>query len=171
MRAIRRLLAKLKNFFFRGPAERDLAREIDAHLALLQDDFEGRGMTPEEARRAARRAYGGIEQAKEVHRDERSLVWLEQLLQDLRQACRGLVRCPALQQQRDCLDSLSQRTTSPVSESARCGAVGSWQRRTGPPVRTRWSWLVTRFGSAGWWRSADSRTYDSTEWYCFHRHW
>src|SRR5437773_6981378 len=94
MRAIRRLLAKLENFFFRGRAERDLAREIDAHLALLQDDFEGRGMTPEEARRAARRAYGGVEQAKKLHRDERSFVWLEQLLQDLRHACRVLVRNP-----------------------------------------------------------------------------
>ena len=94
MRVITRFLAKLESFFFRERAERDLAREIDAHLALLQDDFEGRGMTPEEARRAARRAYGGVEQAKELHRDERSFVWLEQLLQDLQHACRGLIRNP-----------------------------------------------------------------------------
>lgn len=91
---MRRFLAKLKSFFLRERAERDLAREIDAHLALLQDDFAGRGMTPEEARRAARRAYGGVEQSKELHRDERSFVWLEQLLQDLRRACRGLIRNP-----------------------------------------------------------------------------
>jgi hypothetical protein len=94
MRAVKRFFAKLESFFFRRRAERDLAREIDAHLTLLQDDFERRGMTPEEARRAARRAYGGIEQAKELHRDERSFIWLEQLLQDVRHGCRGLVRNP-----------------------------------------------------------------------------
>src|SRR5437879_4606447 len=94
MRTITRFVAKLENFIFRGRAERDLVREIDAHLALLQDDFERRGMTPEEARRAARRAYGGVEQAKALHRDERSFVWVEQFLQDLRRACWGLVRKP-----------------------------------------------------------------------------
>src|SRR4030095_8686495 len=95
MRGIRRFLAKLRNFVFRGRAEREMAREIDAHLVLLQDDFERRGLKPDEARLAARRAYGGVEYAKELHRDERSFVWLEQGLQDLRYACRGLARRPA----------------------------------------------------------------------------
>src|SRR5258708_39593906 len=94
MRVVRQLFAKLETFLFRGRAERDLAREIDAHLALLQDEFERRGMAPDAARLAARRAYGGVEQGKELHRDERSFVWLEQAFQDLRHACRGLVRSP-----------------------------------------------------------------------------
>ncbi len=45
----------------------------ETHLALLQEDFERQGLTPEKARLAAKREYGGIEQAKELHRSERSL--------------------------------------------------------------------------------------------------
>jgi len=95
MRSCRRFFSRLDAFFHCGRAERELRREIAAHLTLLADDFERRGMLPEEARRAALRAYGGVEQAKELHRDERSFVWLEQAFQDLRHACRGLARSPA----------------------------------------------------------------------------
>ncbi|HEV3201290.1 MAG TPA: ABC transporter permease [Bryobacteraceae bacterium] len=91
---MRRLVSKLRSFIFRGRAEREMAREMDAHLQLLEDDFSGRGMTPDAARLAARRAYGGVEQGRELHRDERSFVWLEQLFQDLRHACRGLAGSP-----------------------------------------------------------------------------
>jgi predicted permease len=91
----KRFFARLATFFRRERAEQELHREIAAHLTLMADDFERRGMTPEDARRAALRAYGGVEQAKELHRDERSFVWLEQALQDLRHACRGLARSPA----------------------------------------------------------------------------
>jgi len=91
---MRRFFARLGSFLFRSRAERDLAREIDSHLALLQDEFERRRMTPNAASFAARRAYGGVEQSKELHRDERSFLWLEQLLQDLGHACRGLARKP-----------------------------------------------------------------------------
>src|SRR5271165_1617519 len=91
----RRLYAKFVNLFRRQRIERDLAREVAAHLALLQDDFERRGLSPCEAHLAARRAYGGVEWSKELHRDERSFVWLEQTIQDLRHACRSLARTPA----------------------------------------------------------------------------
>src|SRR6202011_5042499 len=53
-----------------------------------------RGMTADEARLAARRAYGGVAQAKELHRDERSLLWLEQAWEDLRHAVRSLAKSP-----------------------------------------------------------------------------
>jgi len=91
---MRRLFAKLKNVFRHGSADRELAREVDAHLTLLQDEFERRGMKPEDARWEARRAYGGIEQAKELHRDERSIPWVEQTLQDVRYALRTLLKSP-----------------------------------------------------------------------------
>jgi hypothetical protein len=48
----------------------------------------------EEARLAARRAYGGVEQAKQAHRDERSLLWIEQTMQDLRYGLRTLSKSP-----------------------------------------------------------------------------
>ncbi len=94
MRHCRRLFAKLKNLIRRGPADRELDREVSAHLTLLEDEFQRRGMSLDEARIEARRAYGGVEQAKQLHREERSIVWLEQTFADLRFACRGLLKTP-----------------------------------------------------------------------------
>jgi predicted permease len=86
----RRIIARLRSLLANKRAEEDLAREVASHLTLLTDDFERRGMSPEEARLAARRAYGGVEQAKQAHRDERSLLWIEQTMQDLRYGLRTL---------------------------------------------------------------------------------
>ena len=77
-----------------GRAEQDLAQEIQSHLELLQDDFRRRGMSPDEARLAAKRAYGEIEQAKELHREARSWLWLEQVRQDIRFSIRTLCNSP-----------------------------------------------------------------------------
>ena len=73
---MRRFLAKLVTLFNRGSAERELTREVEAHLAILQDEYELRGMPPDEARLAARRSYGSVEYAKELHREERSFPWV-----------------------------------------------------------------------------------------------
>jgi predicted permease len=92
---VRRLFAKFRNFVHRRRADQEMVREIASHLALLEDEFLRRGMDLPEARLAARRTYGGIEQSKELHRDARSLIWLEQLLQDVRHAWRSLRKSPA----------------------------------------------------------------------------
>src|SRR5262245_46394871 len=91
---MRRFFARLANLFRSGNAEREMTREIDAHLALIQEDFERRGLAPQEAKLAARRSYGGIEQAKELHREARSFVWIEQCFKDLQYAVRMLLRTP-----------------------------------------------------------------------------
>jgi hypothetical protein len=57
MRHFRRPIAKFKNLFRSGRADQDLAREISAHLAPLVDEFQRRGMSIEDARFEARRAY------------------------------------------------------------------------------------------------------------------
>jgi predicted permease len=90
----RRIVVQLRNLLANKRAEEDLAREVASHLTLLADDFERRGISAEEARLAARRAYGGVEQAKQAHRDERSLLWLEQTMQDLRYGLRALGKSP-----------------------------------------------------------------------------
>src|SRR5438874_13644730 len=51
-------------------------------------------MTRDDARRAARLALGGVEQAKELHRDARSFVWLDDARRDLQHAARLLARDP-----------------------------------------------------------------------------
>ncbi len=90
----RRILSRLRNLLCNSRTEQDLAREVASYLALLGDEFERRGMSPADARIAAKRAYGGVEQAKQAHRDERTLLWIEQTMQDLRYAVRILAKSP-----------------------------------------------------------------------------
>ncbi len=72
-----------------------MAAEMQAHLDELAERNVAAGMAPEEARYAARRAFGGVEQIKEEARDERRWGWLEQVGQDLRYAVRALARSPS----------------------------------------------------------------------------
>jgi len=90
----RRFWRRLATFFLNRKAEGELAREIGAHLTLLEDDFRGRGFSAEDARLAARRAFGGVEQAKERQRDARSFVWLADAQRDMHHASRLLRRDP-----------------------------------------------------------------------------
>src|SRR5579862_2632533 len=94
MRHFRRLFAKLTSLVRRRRADHELNREVSSHLTLLEDEFERRGMSSEEARIQARRAYGGIEQVKQLHREERTVLWVEQTFADLRYACRSLWKTP-----------------------------------------------------------------------------
>ena len=94
MSTLRQSLLRLMTALRRGRAENELDREVASHLALLEDDFRQRGMTAADARAAARRAFGGVEQAKERQRDTRSIVWIDQLRQDLRFALRSMRRAP-----------------------------------------------------------------------------
>src|SRR6516164_1462987 len=94
MKHLRRIFLKFYLLFGNSEVEAELAREIGAHLALLEDEYLRQGMTPEEARRAARIAYGGVEQAKQLHRDERAFQGLGQILQDTRYTFRQLRKSP-----------------------------------------------------------------------------
>ena len=57
--------------------DRDIDDEIASHLAEATDEYIRQGLSPEDARRAARRSFGGVTQTKEVYRQVRSFVWLE----------------------------------------------------------------------------------------------
>jgi hypothetical protein len=91
---MRRLMLRILNVFRRDSAERELAREMAAHLALLEDEHVRRGMTRDDARLAARRAIGSVALTKDLHRDARSFAWLDDARQDVRFAARMLVRSP-----------------------------------------------------------------------------
>jgi predicted permease len=94
MSRLRRFLARLYAFFNPNRAERELAREVDAHLGLLEEEYQRRGMTIDDARRAARRRLQGVEGLKEQQRDARSFRWLEEARRDVAHAWRGLGRTP-----------------------------------------------------------------------------
>ncbi|MEX2304193.1 MAG: permease prefix domain 1-containing protein, partial [Bryobacterales bacterium] len=68
--------------------------EIRAHLELAERDAIAAGLSADEARLAARRAFGGIEQMKEEHRDSRSVRWIETVLRDFRYGIASLGRDP-----------------------------------------------------------------------------
>jgi predicted permease len=94
MGTLRRTLARLLGFFGLGPSEKVLDEELRIHLDELTREHEQAGLAPEEARRRARQQLT-LEKTKEEWRDERSVPALEQVVQDLRHAARGLRRDPA----------------------------------------------------------------------------
>jgi predicted permease len=89
---MRTLLAHIAAFFRKRELDRDLDQELAMHLDLATEDNIRRGLSPEEARRDALVRFGGVEVAKEVHRDARGLPWLDSILQDIRYAVRTLCR-------------------------------------------------------------------------------
>jgi putative ABC transport system permease protein len=92
--ALRRVLYRLIAVFRGGAADYDVDREIASHLAMLEDEFRRRGLSPDDARASARRQLGGVDQTKERHRDARSVIWAEDLRRDIRYTLRTLARTP-----------------------------------------------------------------------------
>ena len=95
-------MTRLRVFLFRLRAlvrarqmDRDIDDEIASHLAEATDEYLHQGLSLEDARRAAQRRFGGVTQTKEVYREVRSFMWLDDLLRDLRHARRALSKSPA----------------------------------------------------------------------------
>jgi hypothetical protein len=86
--------SRLLGFFRKKNREVEMAEEIRQHVDLLTERNIGAGMSAEEARYAALREFGGVEQIKESAREQRISVWLDQLWQDLRFGVRMLQRNP-----------------------------------------------------------------------------
>jgi macrolide transport system ATP-binding/permease protein len=74
----------------------DLELDIRDHLERETQDNIERGMSPEEARRAALRKFGNVTRVKEQTWEVWNPVWAEQLLQDARFGLRTLWRSPGL---------------------------------------------------------------------------
>ena len=85
----------LRAMFRHQNEEREMERELAAHIAMEQERLEGTGLPPGEARRQAMIAFGGVERYKEAIRDQRGVRLLENVAQDFRIAVRGLPRRPA----------------------------------------------------------------------------
>jgi predicted permease len=88
----RQLWSRVRGAFGRGPTDHALHEEIETHLSLLAAEFVRRGMSPREARDAARREFGGVDRIKAQYRDQRGLPPLDALAQDARFAFRTLLR-------------------------------------------------------------------------------
>src|SRR5262245_22789295 len=94
MRWHHKLPLRLRSIFRRNKADQELNDELQFHLQHQMDEYIARGMTPENARAAALRSLGGMEQIKEQCREVRGVNFIENLLQDLRFGFRMLRRNP-----------------------------------------------------------------------------
>src|SRR6266852_2648047 len=94
MRWYYKLPLRLRSIFHKNRADLDLSEELQFHLQNQIDEYVAQGMNPKEARHAALRSLGGIEQAKEECRDARKVNLIENFLQDVRFGLRMLRRSP-----------------------------------------------------------------------------
>lgn len=67
-----------------------MAEEMRQHLERRAQANLAAGLPPGDAYQAARRQFGGVDQLKEIARDQRSWLWLEQFSRDFRHALRSL---------------------------------------------------------------------------------
>lgn len=86
--------SRLGALFRKKKLDAEMTEEMRLHLELLTEQNIARGMAPEEARYAAQRAFGGVDQVMEQCRDQRGWAWLGQVARDLRFSARSLRRSP-----------------------------------------------------------------------------
>jgi predicted permease len=87
-------LRRFFSFFRRSKLDREMEEEMRSHLERETEQNLARGLAPDEARCAARRAFGGLDQLQERERDARGGRWLEDGLRDVRFAVRQLAKNP-----------------------------------------------------------------------------
>ncbi|MGA2074952.1 MAG: ABC transporter permease [Terriglobia bacterium] len=94
MRWFHKLPLRFRSLFRRGSVDHELSDELRFHLERTIEAKVATGMPAEEARYAALRELGGVEQIKEECRDMRRTNRLEDLIRDLRYGLRVLVKSP-----------------------------------------------------------------------------
>jgi len=94
MNRLREWWKRAAGLFHKERRDAELEEELAAHLEMLVEENVERGMTAQEARRAARIALGGEEQIKEAVREQRGLPFLESLIADVRFGLRMLRKNP-----------------------------------------------------------------------------
>src|SRR5436309_3530329 len=88
------LLQRLRALFRRNRVEDELSEELRFHLESEIEKNVAAGMNPKEARYAALRSFGGVEQVKEECREVGAGRWIEPLRRDLFYGSRMLLKSP-----------------------------------------------------------------------------
>ncbi len=89
------LRKRLRAVFLRRRMERELDDELRFHLEKDIELNVARGMNEKEARAAALRSFGAVDEVKEESRDLRGVRFLEETAQDLRYGLRMMKKSPA----------------------------------------------------------------------------
>jgi putative ABC transport system permease protein len=95
VRRIQNIANLLRSLFRWNTAEKELGSELRFHIERQAEENIAAGMTAQEARRAAEREFGGVEQVKEECRDARRVNYLENLSKDIRYGFRMLRKSPS----------------------------------------------------------------------------
>ena len=94
MSAFLQFTRRLRALFRKDKIDRDMAEEMRFHLDERAAHEAANGLSAEEARHAAQRRFGGLEQTKERCREQRGIPSIEQTWRDLRLATRSLAKAP-----------------------------------------------------------------------------
>jgi len=94
MKAIRAAGSRFLGLFRKKQRDSEMAEEMQLHLDALTERKVAAGLSPAEARAAARREFGGLEQFKELAREQRVWMWPDHFRHDLRFGLRMLRRNP-----------------------------------------------------------------------------
>ena len=95
MRWQNKISLRLRSLVRRDAVDHELDEELRFHLERQIAQNIAAGMAPEEARRAALREFGGVDQVREECSDMRNVNWLQDLAQDIRYGLRMLRKSPA----------------------------------------------------------------------------
>ena len=88
------IASRIRGVLFNQRLERELHDEVRSHIEMQIDDNLRQGMSADQARQAALRKFGGVDQVKERYRYKRSLPFVEITIQDLRYTFRTLRKSP-----------------------------------------------------------------------------
>jgi len=88
----RKKISQVGSLLRRRRMETEMIEEMRYHMEELTRANVEAGMTPEEARYAAQRRFGGMAQVEERCRDEHGFVWIGQVANDIRFTLRSLYR-------------------------------------------------------------------------------
>src|SRR5215475_3085325 len=88
------ILSRIHGLLFDKSLDRDFDQEIQTHLDMLTRENMRRGMSPGEARLAARRKFGPVAGIKENRRDSRGFPIVDTMMKDIRYGLRMLRKYP-----------------------------------------------------------------------------
>ena len=96
LRLLRVWRLRLRSLVRKEAADRELRRELAFHFEQLVAEHIEQGLTPDQAREAAHRAFGNVAVLEESCRDQRRVTWFHDLRQDIVYGVRMLRKQPGV---------------------------------------------------------------------------